>query len=519
MVSDSIGFNVSNGTSTSSDATISITVVGTPTATGQSVNVAENSVNNNITVIGSDPNSPPKALVYSITVPTAHGTLVTSSPSALAPLGAPSLHHKYTPNAGYFGPDSFQFTDTNGTAVSAAATVSITVVGTPTASSQSVTCAENSVNDSITLTGSDPNTPALPLTYTVTVNPSHGELSGNAPNLTYTPSAGYVGPDSFNFNVIIATATSSVATVTLDVATTSPPPPAPPVPSVPSPIISPSGGVHTTSATVTLTDSLGAAVIYYTTNGSTPTPRFSRYIAPFTVATSEIVEAIAYAQGYTNSSVASASFTIVPPTAPIPTISPNGGTFTSPQSVTITDLLGGAIIHYTTNGTMPTASSAVYSNPLTVSANETIVAIAIATGYGNSPPASAPFVIAPFVPTPAISPNGGTFTGAQFVTITDVLSGSTIYYTTDGTAPTVSSARYSGPINVSYDQTIQAIATALGLTPSPAASAMFTIALPAPTPADQSIWRLVYGATAGYDYRYSCRGFNLLHSGRDTAND
>jgi len=35
--------------------------------------------------------------------------------------------------------------------------------------------------------------------YTVTANPAHGSLSGTAPNLTYTPAAGYSGPDSFQF--------------------------------------------------------------------------------------------------------------------------------------------------------------------------------------------------------------------------------------------------------------------------------------------------------------------------------
>src|SRR5204862_3436682 len=39
------------------------------------------------------------------------------------------------------------------------------------------------------------------LTFTVTAGPSHGALSGTAPNLTYTPTAGYFGPDSFQFKV------------------------------------------------------------------------------------------------------------------------------------------------------------------------------------------------------------------------------------------------------------------------------------------------------------------------------
>ena len=59
---------------------------------------------------------------------------------------------------------------------------------------------ENTVQ-AITLTGSDPNTPPLTLTYFVTANPLHGTLSGNAPNLMYTPATDYFGPDSFQFEV------------------------------------------------------------------------------------------------------------------------------------------------------------------------------------------------------------------------------------------------------------------------------------------------------------------------------
>ena len=69
---------------------------------------------------------------------------------------------------------------------------------------------------------------------------------------------------------------------------------------------------------------------------------------------------------------------------PVPTFSVSGGTYTSPQTVTITDAVAGATIYYTTNGTTPTTSSTVYSSPITVSTSETIEAIATASGYTTS---------------------------------------------------------------------------------------------------------------------------------------
>jgi hypothetical protein len=63
-----------------------------------------------------------------------------------------------------------------------------------------------------------------------------------------------------------------------------------------------------------------------------------------------------------------------------PTFSPAAGTYTAAQSVTISDTKPGATIYYTTNGTTPTTSSTVYSGPITVSASETLEAMATASG-------------------------------------------------------------------------------------------------------------------------------------------
>jgi mannan endo-1,4-beta-mannosidase len=82
------------------------------------------------------------------------------------------------------------------------------------------------------------------------------------------------------------------------------------------------------------------------------------------------------------------------------------------------------------------------------------------------------------VATPTFNPPTGTYTAPQSVTISTATTGSTIYYTTNGTAPTTSSPVYSSPISISTTTTIRAIATKSGLENSSEGSATFTIAAP-----------------------------------------
>jgi hypothetical protein len=60
--------------------------------------------------------------------------------------------------------------------------------------------------------------------------------------------------------------------------------------------------------------------------------------------------------------------------------------------------------------------------------------------------------------TPVISPSGGAYTSAQTVTIGNISSGDTAYYTTDGSNPESSNTAvaYSGPFTVSQSETVLA---------------------------------------------------------------
>ena len=74
-----------------------------------------------------------------------------------------------------------------------------------------------------------------------------------------------------------------------------------------------------------------------------------------------------------------------------PVIRPNGGRFTGRQTVKITCATEGAVIHYTTDGTTPTASSPVYEGAFTITETTTVKAIAVKDKYLDSEVASATF--------------------------------------------------------------------------------------------------------------------------------
>ena len=197
-----------------------------------------------------------------------------------------------------------------------------------------------------------------------------------------------------------------------------------------------------------------------------------------------MIEAIAIAPGYTNSAIASASYTInVILQAATPTFSIAAGTYTSTQTVAIADTTSAAVIYYTLDGSTPTTASTKYATPIAVSSSETIEAIAIATGYTTSSVATASYIIVipATVATPVLSPAAGTYTSVQTITITDSTSGAAIYYTTDGSTPTTASTKYSAPLIVNSTETVEALAIAPGATNSAVASAVYTINLPAAT--------------------------------------
>ena len=179
--------------------------------------------------------------------------------------------------------------------------------------------------------------------------------------------------------------------------------------------------------------------------------------------------------------------------AATPKFTPVAGTYTGTQTVKIADATSGAAIHYTTDGSAPTATSAKYSTPIAVTKTTTIKALAVASGYANSAVATATYTIR--TATPVFTPIAGNYSKAQKVTITDATAGAAIYYTLDGTAPTTKSNKYAGTIAVTANvTTLKAMATATGHANSTVATATYKIGLPAAAAPKFSVGTGTYSA-------------------------
>ena len=166
-------------------------------------------------------------------------------------------------------------------------------------------------------------------------------------------------------------------------------------PYAPTPTFSLAAGFYDSGVQVAIMDSLAGAKIYYTTGHTTPITSSPLYNGtPITISSTERLQAIAVATNYSPSAVAIGDYYIA---AAKPLFSKPSGTYTSQQMVSITDTTPGAVIYYTTDGTVPGRSSPTLSPgaSITVSSSETIKALAVATGYTTSPEGVATYVIAP----------------------------------------------------------------------------------------------------------------------------
>jgi hypothetical protein len=337
-------------------------------------------------------------------------------------------------------------------------TAQILIAYTPVTATPTFSLAAGTYTAAQTVTISDAS-PGAVIFYTT---------NGSAPTLSSSIYSGPISVAATETLKAVAIATGYSVSPAASASYTIAPPAA-------TPGFSPVAGTYSAAQTVTISDANAGATIYYTINGNAPTAASTKYAAAIKVASTETLKAIAVATGYSTSAVASAAYTISSSShaAVPPTFSPAAGTYHARQSVTISDAATGIAIYYTLDGTTPTAKSTLYRGAVSVSKSQTLQAIAVAVGGVTSNAASAAYNLV--AANPVITPASGTYPGPLTVTITTATPTATIFYTTNGTVPSVNSSVYTGPITISKSEKVYAIAAETGFTSSVPVGAIYVI--------------------------------------------
>ncbi|MBW8888410.1 MAG: chitobiase/beta-hexosaminidase C-terminal domain-containing protein [Fibrobacteres bacterium] len=163
-----------------------------------------------------------------------------------------------------------------------------------------------------------------------------------------------------------------------------------PYPMLSLPVASPPGEYpFYDSVEVTLSAPAGAS-IYYTTDGTTPTPSSKQYEKPILMRVSTTLYAVAYAPGFEHSPVSANNYVLA---LMRPSITPGAGEFVDSVRVEMSGPTG-STVHYTLDGSIPTKDSPAYPGSAIVLRASTLVqAVSVAPGFRSSEVVSSQYVI------------------------------------------------------------------------------------------------------------------------------
>ena len=276
-----------------------------------------------------------------------------------------------------------------------------------------------------------------------------------------------------------------------------------------TPTLSPAPNTYSSNQNVTLACVTAGATIHYTVDGSDPTEASPTYSSAIPVTASQTIKARAFASGLDPSNVAFGTYTLK---VSLPAMSPSGGTYSVPQTVTISTSTSGAALYYTTDGSDPSTASNLYAGPFSVGTTTVLKAAGFKTGWSQSDVRTGTFTMNfGTLPAPSFDPPPGAHLDSLEVTI-DSVPGAEIHHTTDGSTPTLASGLYVGPVGLSQTTTLKAKAWAADYQPSAVTSGTYTIQVAAPTlslvpgsyPAGTTV--TVASITAGATIHYTLNG-------------
>ncbi|MBI3415408.1 MAG: chitobiase/beta-hexosaminidase C-terminal domain-containing protein [Verrucomicrobia bacterium] len=213
---------------------------------------------------------------------------------------------------------------------------------------------------------------------------------------------------------------------------------------VATPVLVPLGSVANNPVTVTLTSATTGAELYWTIDGTEPTPtNGTLYTEPFVLAASGNFKVKGYRRGFQPSATVSAEFDFA---VTAPKISPSGGASINSVTVELSSTTSGAELRYTLDGSAPSTMSALYAGPFKLTTNAVVTAVGFRAGFANSPAVSTSYIVQ--VDTPVMSPSEGFFPDGATVSFSVTRSDAKIYYTLNGDDPTLNDKPYSGPFRV-----------------------------------------------------------------------
>jgi uncharacterized protein YhjY with autotransporter beta-barrel domain len=217
---DSFTYTVEDTAGGSATATVTVTVVSTnqpPVASDDSYTTSEGTpINFDPLANDSDPDGD-TLTIEALTGGASNGTVVPQSDGSFT----------YTPNVGFVGTDFlFNYFVTDGRGGTAQASVSVTVVqgnAPPNAVDDAATTEiDTAVLVDVLANDSDPNGDALSI---ATAGPAaNGTVTIVSGGIEYAPNAGFVGQDSFTYEIFDTAENSATATVTVTVLAGNAPP-------------------------------------------------------------------------------------------------------------------------------------------------------------------------------------------------------------------------------------------------------------------------------------------------------
>lgn len=247
---------------------------------------------------------------------------------------------------------------------------------------------------------------------------------------------------------------------------------------VATPVFSPEAGTYFTGQNVNISCGTVGASIYYTIEGSNPSPVANLYTSPINIPanSSIILRAYATLAGWIDSDFTEGAYTISEQVEN-PFIHPTSGVYTSPINVSMSVSIPGSVIRYTIDGSDPTVEAGIlYNGSFLLDHNSTVKAKAYLDGLAPSNTVTENYFF--IVTTPMFYPPGGIYSTSQNVIISCISPGATIRYTVDGNEPTESSTIYEYPVSVTVDTTIKAKAFKAGWTESQPGAASYSIIHP-----------------------------------------